>query len=75
MPWEHKIALGSTPLQHFNVLTNTKANPRSRSRLTIKDLDTKIGTLVNGEQIRGKTHPLDRVENEVVLGRFKDRFL
>ncbi|KAG9503972.1 hypothetical protein J7337_003933 [Fusarium musae] len=29
-------------------------NPRSRSTLTIEDLATKIGTVVNGEKIKGK---------------------
>ncbi|CAG8956713.1 hypothetical protein HYFRA_00012257 [Hymenoscyphus fraxineus] len=51
-----------------------EANARSRSRVTIKDLDTKIGTLLNGEQIRGKTEQLDREDNIVVLGRHKHHF-
>lgn len=38
------------------------------------DLDTKIGTLVNDEQIRGKGKDLENDENTVQLGRYKHVF-
>ncbi|PQE22956.1 hypothetical protein CJF30_00008568 [Rutstroemia sp. NJR-2017a BBW] len=50
------------------------ANPKSRARVTLKDLNTKIGTTVNGEQIRGQEHVLTKDENEVFLGRLKQVF-
>jgi hypothetical protein len=52
-----------------------KPNSRSRSRITLTDQNTKIGTLLNGEQIRGTSVVLDRDENTVTLGRFKHQFL
>jgi nibrin len=39
--------------------------------VTLVDLDTKIGTLVNGEQIRGKAYVLDQDRNIAVLARSK----
>ncbi|TAQ91099.1 hypothetical protein B7494_g514 [Chlorociboria aeruginascens] len=50
------------------------ANPRSRSTVTLVDLGTKIGTLVNGQQIRGKKHVLKGVESMVTLGRYEHHF-
>jgi nijmegen breakage syndrome protein 1 len=49
-------------------------NSRSRSRCIIKDLDTKIGSFLEGEQIRGQSRVLEREENVVILGRYKDSF-
>ncbi|KAL1835334.1 hypothetical protein VTK73DRAFT_5759 [Phialemonium thermophilum] len=43
-------------------------NPRSRSQITIEDLDTKKGTVLNGEQIRGQRRVLAREVNEIQLG-------
>lgn len=51
-----------------------KGNTSNRSRITVTDLDTKIGTLLNGEQIRGKSIDLETEENTITLGRFKHRF-
>ncbi|KAK3346186.1 hypothetical protein B0T25DRAFT_271086 [Lasiosphaeria hispida] len=44
-------------------------NLQTRSRITIRDLDTKHGTLLNGVQIRGETKTLSGDENEVKLAR------
>ncbi|KAK0724709.1 hypothetical protein B0H67DRAFT_598202 [Lasiosphaeris hirsuta] len=44
-------------------------NLHSRSRITIKDLDTKHGTLLNGVQIRGETKSLSGDANEVKLAK------
>lgn len=49
-------------------------NAQSRSKITLEDLETKIGTLVNGEQIRGKKYELDKDQNVVSLGRYKHHF-
>jgi hypothetical protein len=51
-----------------------KGNLRTRSRLTLTDLETMIGTLVNEEQIKGRSQVLDRDVNVVQLGRFKHLF-
>ncbi|KAG0645441.1 hypothetical protein D0Z07_8660 [Hyphodiscus hymeniophilus] len=46
----------------------------SRSTLTLTDLKTKIGTLVNGEQIRGKSHVVSGPDNVVTLGKYEYHF-
>ncbi|KAK4124261.1 hypothetical protein N657DRAFT_671280 [Parathielavia appendiculata] len=43
-------------------------NLRSRSTITIKDLDSKKGTLLNGVQIRGQKKTLTEDVNELKLG-------
>ncbi|KAK4241160.1 hypothetical protein C8A03DRAFT_30641 [Achaetomium macrosporum] len=43
-------------------------NLRSRSTVTIEDLDSKKGTLLNGVQIRGQKKTLTEDENDVKLG-------
>ncbi|RDL38808.1 uncharacterized protein BP5553_03148 [Venustampulla echinocandica] len=65
--------------QHLTVEVEAEApndcgNASSRSRVILTDLKTKIGTLVNGEQIRGKVFPLERKDNVVSLGRYKHHF-
>ncbi|TVY86333.1 Nibrin, partial [Lachnellula willkommii] len=50
-------------------------NARSRSRITLSDQNTKIGTLLNGEQIRGTSVVLDQDKNIVILGRYEHEFL
>lgn len=49
-------------------------NTQARSKITLEDLNTKIGTLVNGEQIRGRKYELTREENVVTVGRYKSHF-
>jgi len=56
-----------------------QANANYRTKITIQDgcgdpKGTKIGTLLNGEQIRAQTVPLDRDENVVSLGKYKHFF-
>ncbi|RKF56244.1 putative dna damage response protein [Erysiphe neolycopersici] len=45
-------------------------NPQIRSKITIQDFDTKIGTLLNGKQIRGQTVELKKDKNYILLGRY-----
>jgi len=52
----------------------SQANPRTRSKVTIEDLNTKVGTLINGEQISARKYVLDRDENTVKIGRYKHHF-
>ncbi|KAL2268200.1 hypothetical protein VTJ83DRAFT_3046 [Remersonia thermophila] len=47
-------------------------NIRSRSTVTIEDLESKKGTLLNGVQIRGQTTTLSHDINEVRLGLCKE---
>ncbi|EFX02426.1 DNA damage response protein [Grosmannia clavigera kw1407] len=49
-------------------------NRESRSVITIEDLNTKIGTVVNGTQIRGQRLVLSQVSNEVKMGHMADLF-
>ncbi|KAL2061412.1 hypothetical protein VTL71DRAFT_7685 [Oculimacula yallundae] len=62
-----------------NVKASDYANPNSRTQLTIQDgcgdpNGTKIGTLLNGAQIRGQTKTLELDENLVILGKYKHNF-
>ncbi|PVH89499.1 hypothetical protein DL98DRAFT_508539 [Cadophora sp. DSE1049] len=55
------------------------ANANYRTKITIQDgcgdpKGTKIGTLLNGEQIRAKTVSLEQDENVVSLGKYKHHF-
>ncbi|PHH66256.1 hypothetical protein CDD81_7849 [Ophiocordyceps australis] len=49
-------------------------NLASRSRVTIEDLATKIGTFVNGNKIKGQKHQVEDVETEVMMGKCPDKF-
>ncbi|KAF4967884.1 hypothetical protein FZEAL_10470 [Fusarium zealandicum] len=49
-------------------------NPISRSTLTIEDLATKIGTVVNGEKIKGKKKVVEGDTAELIMGKCPDKF-
>ena len=57
-----------------DVGTSGCTNTQGRSKITLEDLSTKIGTLVNGEQIRGRKYDLIQDDNVVTVGRYKSRF-
>ncbi|QSZ32348.1 hypothetical protein DSL72_001922 [Monilinia vaccinii-corymbosi] len=58
-----------------NVGPDDCRNPKSRSRVTLKDQNTKVGTTVNGEQIKGKeSYELSSDMNEICIGRFEHVF-
>ncbi|KFY18290.1 hypothetical protein V492_00002 [Pseudogymnoascus sp. VKM F-4246] len=46
----------------------------SRSRITLEDLNTKIGTLVNNIQIRGQRKVLEDDEYDIRLGQYEKLF-
>lgn len=48
------------------------ANLEKRSLVTIEDLKTKKGTLVNGEQIKGQRFNLVRDTNEIKVGHYRE---
>ena len=56
------------------LLIQLQRNPRKTSRLILTDLSTKIGTLVNGEQIKGKSVVLEKEDNEVTIGKYAEHF-
>ncbi|KAF4340885.1 campothecin resistance conferring [Fusarium beomiforme] len=49
-------------------------NPSSRSTLTIEDLATKIGTVVNGEKIKGKRKVIEGDKAEFTMGKCPNKF-
>ncbi|KAA8569999.1 hypothetical protein EYC84_002337 [Monilinia fructicola] len=58
-----------------NVGPDDCRNPKSRSRVTLRDQNTKVGTTVNGEQIKGKeSHELSNDMNEIRIGKYKHVF-
>ncbi|POR36108.1 Nibrin [Tolypocladium paradoxum] len=46
----------------------------SRSKLTIEDLATKIGTVVNGQKIKGGKYVVDGKEAEMTMGKCPSTF-
>ncbi|KAK5659271.1 hypothetical protein OQA88_1363 [Cercophora sp. LCS_1] len=55
-------------IQVDNVPEGGGRNLNSRSRVTIEDLNSKKGTLLNDVQIRGQTQALAEDDNEIKLG-------
>lgn len=52
-----------------------KRNLKSRSKVILNDQNTKVGTTVNGEQIKGKDgHELNSDVNEIRIGRYEHLF-
>ncbi|GKU02505.1 campothecin resistance conferring protein [Fusarium langsethiae] len=49
-------------------------NPSSRSALTIEDLATKIGTVVNGEKIKGTQKVVEGDKAEFTMGKCPNKF-
>ena len=59
--------------KHLTIQVGTVAegegrNLRSRSQITVHDLDTKKGTIVNGTQIRSQELVLSQDANEIKMG-------
>ncbi|KAI9642443.1 hypothetical protein NHQ30_009248 [Ciborinia camelliae] len=74
------IADKSVSRQHLTIEVGTVGpddcrNPKTRSKVTLNDQNTKVGTTVNGEQIKGKEgHELSSDVNEICIGRYKHLF-
>ncbi|UKZ75337.1 hypothetical protein TrVFT333_003018 [Trichoderma virens FT-333] len=49
-------------------------NLSSRSHIKIEDLATKIGTVVNGQKIKGATYDTQVEEYEIMLGKCPNKF-
>ncbi|ESU15948.1 hypothetical protein FGSG_09377 [Fusarium graminearum PH-1] len=49
-------------------------NPSSRSTLTIEDLATKIGTVVNGEKLNGTQKVIEGDKAEFTMGKCPNKF-
>ncbi|KAI0170588.1 DNA damage response protein RcaA [Pestalotiopsis sp. NC0098] len=43
-------------------------NLSKRSKITVEDLKSKLGTVVNGEKIKGEKYAIDQEENELKMG-------
>jgi hypothetical protein len=57
-----------------NVERGHAHNLSSRSKLTIEDLKTKIGTFINGQKIKGEKHVVSGDETEIVMGKCPSKF-
>lgn len=57
-----------------NISNIPKARLSTRSRITLEDLNTKIGTLVNNIQIRGQRHVLEDNDYDIRLGQYEKLF-
>ncbi|KAG5927626.1 hypothetical protein E4U42_001993 [Claviceps africana] len=49
-------------------------NPTDRSKLTVEDLATKIGTVVNGRKIRGSKYVSNGEDLDVTMGKCPSKF-
>ena len=49
-------------------------NLSSRSNIKIEDLATKIGTVINGQKIKGEVYDVQVEEYEIMLGKCPDTF-
>ncbi|KAG6009146.1 hypothetical protein E4U21_003215 [Claviceps maximensis] len=49
-------------------------HPSERSKLTVEDLATKIGTVVNGKKMRGSKYISNNEDLEVTLGKCPSKF-
>lgn len=49
-------------------------NLSSRSHIKIEDLATKIGTVVNGQKIKGSVYDTQVEEYEIMLGKCPNKF-
>jgi nijmegen breakage syndrome protein 1 len=58
----------------IKLLMDWQTDSRARSCITLQDMNTKIGTIINGEKIRGESRVLDKVDNKVQLGKYPHLF-
>jgi len=56
------------------VLTCAQRNRHNRTAVTVEDLGTKFGTIVNGTEIRGQKHVISDDSTEIKMGRFNKLF-
>ncbi|KAK7738593.1 hypothetical protein SLS53_006115 [Cytospora paraplurivora] len=59
-------------IQVAEVKEGEGSNHRSRSTVTIEDLNTKMGTWVNGKPIKGERFDLTRDINSIKLGHYNE---
>jgi pSer/pThr/pTyr-binding forkhead associated (FHA) protein len=45
-----------------------------RSRITVEDLATKIGTVVNGQKIKGSQYVVQTPEVDIIMGKCPSKF-
>lgn len=50
-------------------------HPSRRSKITIEDLATKIGTVVNGKKLKGTKYVVENGQDvEMTMGKCPDKF-
>ncbi|KAM0255106.1 hypothetical protein ACHAQJ_006110 [Trichoderma viride] len=57
-----------------SVIEGHAHNLSSRSHIKIEDLATKIGTVVNGQKIKGSVYDTQVEEYEILLGKYPSKF-
>lgn len=57
-----------------NVADGRSQSPKHRSTLTIEDLKTKTGTVVNGEKIKGKKYEVTTASADITMGKCPNKF-
>lgn len=57
-----------------NVIEGHAHNLSSRSHIKIEDLATKIGTVINGQKIKGSIYDTQVEEYEIMLGKCPNKF-
>lgn len=59
------------PLQSILYLANCQSHLYSKSEISVTDQDSKGGTTVDGEHIRGQTKTLEGDEHTLKLGKYQ----
>ncbi|KFA48974.1 hypothetical protein S40293_02560 [Stachybotrys chartarum IBT 40293] len=78
-PGQLAISHNTISRKHLTITVDDVApgqahHPSNRSKLTIEDLGTKIGTVVNGEKLKGSKTVLGTKEAEIIMGKCPNKF-
>ncbi|KAH7155724.1 hypothetical protein B0J13DRAFT_435981 [Dactylonectria estremocensis] len=78
-PGQLAISHNTISRKHLTITVDTvedgrSQNPKYRSTLTIEDLKTKTGTIVNGERVKGKKYEVSTPSAEITMGKCPNKF-
>ncbi|KAG6005428.1 hypothetical protein E4U54_000342, partial [Claviceps lovelessii] len=78
-PGQLAISHSTISRKHLTITVDTVRDghahrPTERSKLTVEDLATKIGTVVNGRKIRGSKYISNDEDLEVMMGKCPSKF-
>ncbi|KAG5936166.1 hypothetical protein E4U53_000277 [Claviceps sorghi] len=78
-PGQLAISHSTISRKHLTITVDTVQdghahNPTDRSKLTVEDLATKIGTVVNGRKIRGSKYVSKGEDLDVTMGKCPSKF-